>query len=98
METIKNTIMQFMQELECKKTGAAKDNPEVLLKKFLSTKELKHIKIKYFRKGTLGITVDSSTWLYYLNLQKERLLADLRNESTAIKEIRFRIGELSGKA
>jgi hypothetical protein len=33
-----------------------------------------------------------------LNLQKERLLADLRNESTAIKEIRFRIGELSGKA
>jgi hypothetical protein len=98
MEVIKDTIAQFMQRLQSKKETASKDNPEIVLKKLLSKKELKHIKINYFKKGTIGISVDSSTWLYYLSLQKERLLEELHKASPLIKDIRFKIGDIAEKA
>ncbi|MDD5729954.1 MAG: DciA family protein [Candidatus Omnitrophica bacterium] len=91
MERIKDTIKSLMQDLASKQDANLKDNPEVLLKKYLSRKEQKHVKVQYFRKGTLGIAVDSSTWLYYLNLQKDRLLADFNKESSLIKDIRFKL-------
>ena len=98
MEVIKDTIAQLMRQLQCTKDGAEQDNPESLLQKNLSKKERAHIKVRYFKKGTLGISVDSSTWLYYLSLKKEQLLAQLHKESSQIKEIRFSIGDIAEKA
>jgi hypothetical protein len=94
MERIKDTVSQFMRQLQDKTERAAKDNPEILLKKNLSKKELSHVKIAYFRKGALGIAVDSSAWLYHLSMKKENLLAQLRNDSPHIKELRFKIGAI----
>ncbi len=91
METIKDIIPDVIRGLEAKKR--AQDEPELLLKGVLSKKELGHVKFRYLRKGILGITVDSSSWLYQLNLQKPGLLAKLGKKSKAIKDIRFYIGE-----
>lgn len=86
MENIKETVKNVMQKL-------FKDDPEVLLQKTLDKKDLKHIKFVYFKKGVLGINVDSSTWFYHLNLQKQDLLVKLGKKSSSIKDIRFHLGE-----
>lgn len=96
MEAIKDTVINVIKELSLKKTGGAdKGDPEDKLKKSLTKKELQHIKIHYFRKGILGIKVDSSSWLYSLNLKKEKLLVKLNTSPPAgVKDIRFVIGEV----
>lgn len=83
-----------MHGIEAKKARVG-DDPQALLKRALSKKELKHIKFSYFKKGILGVNVDSSAWLYSLTLQKEDLLARLNKGSSTIKDIRFRIGEIN---
>ena len=84
-----------MRDLKTRK--APKDALELLLKKVLSKKELGHVKFRYFRKGVLGITVDSSVWLYQLNLQKQQLLTKVHKKSPAVEDMRFFIGETQCK-
>jgi len=91
MQALKDIITEVMQGLKKKKP--AHDEPEVLLKRVLPKRELGHVKFRYFSKGVLGITVDSSSWIYQLNLQKPALLAKLGKKSKNIKDIRFYIGE-----
>ncbi|MDD5155409.1 MAG: hypothetical protein PHF11_02870, partial [Candidatus Omnitrophica bacterium] len=85
MEAIKDTLESVMRAWEKKllKPGTG-DNPELLLKKFLTKKELGHIKFRYFKKGIITFDVDSSSWLYYFNLKKENLLAGLQRECAAV--------------
>ena len=94
MEQIKDTIASVIGNLVAKKQGEVGGGPEGLLKKALTKKELGHIKFNYFKKGVININVDSSSWLYSLNLKKEELLEKLGKESSKIKDIRFRIGEV----
>jgi hypothetical protein len=76
------------------KAGSPSAVHEDLLKKLLTKKEFGHIKFRYLRKGIMGITTDSSPWLYYFSLHKEDLLAKLRKQASAIKDIRFYVGEI----
>ncbi|MFH0912938.1 MAG: DciA family protein [Candidatus Omnitrophota bacterium] len=91
METIKDIVADLMQGL--KASGPTKDDPEGFIKKVLSKRELQHVKFRYFRRGILGIAVDSSARLYQLSLQKTALIAKLAKKSKNIKDIRFYIGE-----
>lgn len=92
MDTLKEVIKEVMQGL--KTHQPAQENLEGALKKSLSRRNLGHVKFRYFRRGILGIAVDSSAWLYQLNLEKEKLLAKLRKKSPQIKDVRFYIGEI----
>ncbi len=94
MEHLKNTLDALMRGLSDKKEGASGIGPEQWLKKALTKKELRHIKVKYFSKGVLGLSVDSSAWLYILSLKKEELLNELKKENPGLKNINLRIGEL----
>lgn len=94
MEEIKDTIAVLMRQLQKKQEGDKENNPDEWLKKILTKKELKHIKVDYFRQGVLGVSVDSSSWLYTLGLKKAELVEKLKKESPKIKDIRLRIGEL----
>lgn len=94
MDVIKDTVINVMRGLKAKKTRTRGDEPQALLKKVLTKKELGHIKFNYFRRGVLGVRVDSSSWLYNLALKKEGLLLELNKKSRAIKDIRFRLGEI----
>ncbi len=91
MEKIKDIIAGVIQGLETKKRDY--DAPQELLKRILPKKEQGHAKFRYLRKGILGITVDSSGWLYQMNLEKPGLLVKLGRKSKTIKDIRFYIGE-----
>ena len=94
MEAIKETIGNLLRGLEDKKRGISACDPQGLLKKALTKKELQHIKFNYFKRGILGVSVDSSAWLYKLSLQKEDLLHKLSGDLPAIKDIRFWVGEI----
>ena len=94
MEPIKATINEVMRGLMSKKPGAADDDPWALLQKVLTKRELRHIKVSYFRRGVLGLYVDSASWLYSLNLHKQGLLNKLSSKTKAIKDIHFRIGDI----
>ncbi len=91
MQTIKEVITGVLEGLKAKRES--KDAPEELLRRVLRKKELEHTKFRYLHKGVLGITVDSSVWLYQLNLQKPKLLEKLNKKSKAIKDVHFYIGE-----
>jgi len=94
MEIIKETILTVMQELSDKKSAPAKHNPQAWLENILTKKELRHIKVNYFKPGVLALLVDSSTWLYQLNLKKEQILESLRQDGHDVGDIRFYIGEI----
>ena len=94
MELLKNTLDTVMRQLDAKKTVFLDVGPQQWLKKALTKKELGHIRVKYFSKGILGLSVDSSAWLYILSLKKEELLKDLKKENPELKNINFRIGEV----
>lgn len=94
MEKIKDTIELVIRDLCTKQGGEKDDNPQAWLRKVLTKKELGHIKVHYFRKGILGLIVDSSVWLYSVNLKKAQLLSQLKKYTPAIQEIRFNIGDI----
>lgn len=94
MEAIKETVHNVIKSLEIKSRRSSKDNPQRLLKRAFTKKELGHVEFNYLKKGILGLKVDSSPWLYSLSLQKEGILAKLRKKSAEIKEVRFYLGEI----
>jgi predicted nucleic acid-binding Zn ribbon protein len=92
MEAIRETVKSLIEGLK-KKQKVSRSGPEVALKKALTKKELPHIKFSYFRRGVLVVSVDSSSWLYNMNLQKEKLLAKMNKGNNSVKDIRFKLGE-----
>lgn len=95
MERINITVAQVMAHLKTKRESSDKENPEAIVKNVFSKKERGHIQFHYLRKGVLGIKVDSSSWLYHLNLQKKNLLAKAHKNTPTVKEIRFSLGEIT---
>lgn len=93
MEAIKTTVKGVMGQWDKKRQGAWGDEPWGLFKKILTKRELTHIKFNYFKGGILALSVDSSAWLYKLNLKKETLLAAANKKSDNLKDIRFCLGE-----
>jgi hypothetical protein len=96
MEKITDTIQRVFKEWEVQRQQP-QNNPEALLKSILSKKELGHVRVKYFKKGVLALSADSSSWLYHLGLQKEDILSRLRQKTAAIQEVRFCLGEANAK-
>lgn len=93
MEQIKDTIKAVFEQLDQKRKGCFVDGQGEILKKVLAKKALKHVKLFNFRKGTLNIKVDSSTWLYFLSLQKEDIMQKLRSNGVVVTDVRFSLGE-----
>ncbi len=94
MELIKDTIKAVFAKIG-QKHPLGDEDPFGWLKKTLTKRELRHIKIDYFRGGILGISVDSSSWLYYFNLNKKTLLDKILKHTDRLKEIHFYLGEIN---
>ena len=93
MQQIKDTIRAVLKELQQPDADAAGGYDKLLTRGF-SKKELGHIKIKYLRKGLLGVAVDSSAWLYYFSLYKAARLKKLQLLDPQIKDVRFHVGDI----
>lgn len=94
MERIKDTIETIIRDLTSKKTPGRQDGPEEWLKKTLTKKELGHIKFQYFKKGVLGVRVDSSVWKYNLSLKRDQLLKRIQGYNTKVKDVHLIVGDI----
>ncbi len=92
MDTIKQTVSAVMAQLTAEHGRAVEQGPAAWIKRLFSAQERGHVQFAYYRKGVLGLQVDSSAWLYHLNLRKDDLLAQLQRLSPEAKELRLRLG------
>ncbi len=95
MELIKDTIKAVFAKISQKHPLDSDEDPFGWLKKTLTKRELRHIKVDYFRSGILGVSVDSSSWLYYFNLNKKTLAEKILKHTDKLKEIHFYLGEIN---
>ena len=95
METIKETLFSVLHALEAKANAHSKEDPMRALKKILTKKELGHIRVNYSETNTLYLNTNSSALLYQLNIQKEKILMEVRKTNPHIKELRIKLGEAS---
>jgi len=67
-------------------------------KKAAGLKAFKHTRPARLRKGRLTVDVEGAPWLYEMNLRqaatKQKLKKALKEKSSLINEIYFRIGEI----
>lgn len=94
MVQIKDLIEGVIRDLTTKNLGEKATDPQEWLKKTLTKAEMGHIKFHYFRKGILGVRVDSSAWMYSLSLKKEKLLSKIKGCNPSVKEIHFSLGDI----
>lgn len=97
MEKIKETIYRVIQELDHKQKDSYPDAIGTWLASALSAKERRHISSYSQHKGILRLRVDSSSWIYHLNLKKEVLLGGIRQHLPQVKDIRFFVSEKNEK-
>ena len=91
MDEIKNIIKDVIRDMSVHK-DPTKDNIQETVKQALKEKEREHCRISGIKEGNLMIIVDSPVWLYQLNLQKSKLLEELKKDNPSIQKIRFKIG------
>jgi len=94
MEQIKEIVHQVIGNLALK-------NPDThnkiyaIWKSVAGEKALRHTRVVGYREGNLIVHVDSSAWLFQMNLQKRKLSAQIKKEITDLKNICFRISTIT---
>jgi predicted nucleic acid-binding Zn ribbon protein len=94
MEQIKNVIRCVVGQISARVSRSDCFTPEEWLKKSLTRKELGHIKFYYFRRGVLGIKVDSSAWKHNFLLRKEVLLQKIQKCAPEVHSLHFVGGDV----
>lgn len=95
-EDIKDIVKNVIKKLETKVHGTK----EEILRTWAraaGSKATQHSRPVAIRQKVLTIEVDSSTWLYALNLKKKSILEDMRKVlgRDKIEDIRFKMGEIT---
>jgi predicted nucleic acid-binding Zn ribbon protein len=93
---IKSVVETVLQKLQKKEQGAKGEIVKAWYAA-IDSDAPKHAKPILLRKKVLTIEVDSSGWLYMLNLKKRDMLDKIRKVvgRDKIEDIRFRMGEIS---
>ena len=63
--------------------------------RIVNNKEASHTKLEGFKEETLLVNVDSSAWLYQMNLKKKKILEDLQKDFPKVKKIYFKLGKIN---
>jgi len=95
-EEIGLILSQLIKKLDTKARGSIKEVVQAW-QEAVEAKAISHTKPVAIKKNILTIEVDSSTWLYFLSLEKKSILERMRKilGKEKIEDIRFRIGEIS---
>lgn len=93
MDEIKDIIQNVIQGLSGKKESE-QQKLSSLWDRIASGKNRQHTSISGYRDHVLTINVDSSAWLYQMNIMKGQLLAEIRKEDPDVEKISFRIGKV----
>ncbi len=95
-EQIRGVLGKVIKKIE----GREPDKKERITDAWYKTvrnKAGKHTRPASIKKKTLVVEVDSSTWLYELNLRKTEIINNIQKElkDTEIENIRFKMGDIN---
>jgi len=104
MQQKASSIKNILEAVVSKMSGEKKDKAEQLRIAWeaVVTKEMgRHSKVANFKSKRLIVNVDSSAWMYEINLHKQQIKTDLNKNlagrninDEAVKEIILRVGEI----
>jgi predicted nucleic acid-binding Zn ribbon protein len=93
MDSIRDIIPQVIENLSGKRPNSARNIHEVW--KIVVKEGAQHSTVTDFKKGVLRINVDSSAWLYQLNMHKAAFLKGLKSELPEITDIVYKVGKIN---
>jgi predicted nucleic acid-binding Zn ribbon protein len=93
MDNIKDIVNDVIGKISKEKPGAG-DKLQRIWHNLLGKKELQHTNLVGVKDGQLSVYVDSSAWLYQMNIRKHKILERLQEEIPDIKGIRFKLGKV----
>ena len=94
MNTIKDIIPQVIEQLSLRQPDSQMKIHRIwqnIVDERMST----HSALVNFNQGILSVCVDSSSWLFQMNLNKRRILERLQEEMPEVKNIQFKIGKVT---
>lgn len=94
MDEIKAVVAAVIKNLAVKQGKDSRHNIMALWEKVVDKETKKHARPLDLKEKTLRVSVDSSAWMYQLNLERMKLLAALQKEGAEIEKIFFRIGKI----
>lgn len=92
MDSIKDIIPGVIKDI----SGSSKNsgrNLEEVWPSLLEEKAKPHIKLAGIKGGEVVVYADSPAWLYYLRMNKRKILGALKKEFPDIENIRLSIGK-----
>jgi hypothetical protein len=92
MEKLGETVKQVLDDLSRKRGNDGAPSIQERFSSLLTAKEKEHASAMYFRKGILGVTVDSSSWMYYFITRKKDLLSGMSGHLKGLNDIKFTVG------
>ncbi|MFC1667105.1 DciA family protein [Candidatus Omnitrophota bacterium] len=94
-EEIKGILNKVIGKIE-KQNPGRKEKILGAWQRIVGGKAASHSRPVSIRRKVLTIEMDSSTWLYTLNLKRKSILKDIKKEleEYKIENIRFRIGDI----
>jgi predicted nucleic acid-binding Zn ribbon protein len=98
VEQIKDTIQALLQSWKERGSIIVAEDVEAALGRALTAQEAVHLRPSAVKDGVLTLCVDSSTWLYYFTLHRQRLTAQVRAELAAVSQLKFVIGTVRKRA
>lgn len=92
---IRDIVGAVLENLDGTKAASCQDIAAAL-KSALDAKAFKHVQPQQYKDNKLTINVDSSAWLYKLNLEKNQILRKINSTlpKAGIKDLLFRIGNI----
>lgn len=94
MDDVKDIVKSVLADLTKKHRKGDLDKVQKAWKRIVGPAAFAHSKIVHLTKERIRVNVDSSAWLYDLNLRKARIAKEL-DKSLKIKDVNFRLGEIS---
>ncbi|MFA5059328.1 MAG: DUF721 domain-containing protein [Candidatus Omnitrophota bacterium] len=93
MEQIRDIIQEVIGRM-AEKRPETQNKIQNIWKNIADGKAVKHTRIASLEKGKLIVCVDSPAWLFQLNMQKGKILNELKKEIDEISGIYFKIGKI----
>ncbi len=92
MDSIREIIGDVLKEISSKRLTLSIRILKIW-EKIIDNPMASHTRIEEFKGGILMVNVDSSAWLFQINLKKKKILGGLQQEIPEIKSILFKIGK-----
>lgn len=93
MDEVKDVIKDVLHSLFEKQKDLNFQKTQDTWEKIVGPKASRHTRIVYLTKDKIRVNVDSSAWLYDLNVKKERIRKEL-NKRLKIHDVGFRLGNV----